>query len=66
MDIKIKIEGGGLSFEGETDIVKAAQVIAFIKSDSIPNPTKPAALLTGQPEQWPGQAARQQLAVRLK
>ncbi|OIO48811.1 MAG: hypothetical protein AUJ39_02005 [Parcubacteria group bacterium CG1_02_42_13] len=47
MDIKIKIEGGGLSFEGETDIVKAAQVIAFIKSDSIPNPTKPAALLTG-------------------
>jgi predicted transcriptional regulator len=34
MEVKIHIEGEGLSFDGETTITKAAQVIAFIKAEA--------------------------------
>lgn len=34
MSVTIKIEGDGLSYQGETSVAKAAQVVAFINNDA--------------------------------
>jgi hypothetical protein len=47
MAVKINIEGEGLSFEAETDIVRAAQIIAFVKVENTSGRERQGVLLGG-------------------
>lgn len=44
MSVKIHIEGDGLSFEGESDITKAAQIIAFLNTEQYLSNARPLAM----------------------